>query len=339
MATEMAQSRVRLHTVVGKTDFLVTEDAGVNARNLAVSVPISAKLQAAWSLATGKALSLGDSPLADVKDQGVQTNANIGLLAALMLTIVLPITMDASKSEQTNAYMITEPPALGQVTFVLLWMSSVSLLLATLGSVVAIIGFAQMNSRDEARYMSRIASSELLMPLKQLVIGMGAFLLATVCWMAIVMFGLDVIGDCGEVDENGTAVDPVACGDQTAVFVVCIVTSSLFFTWSSLVLVNAVAKMHKCKCVDSRHLRARTPCRTHHPMPRPLQGACRGRLPPPTLALLAPPTPSRPPPAEWPQVQVWAGGEGLHVVVRASPWRQAAVADAVPVHRRTEGQR
>ena len=67
---------------------------------------------------TGNAFSDNDN--ADARAQVITRSSNVGLIAALFLTIVVPIMYDAIYGAETNAYMVTDPAWVGILYFFLL---------------------------------------------------------------------------------------------------------------------------------------------------------------------------------------------------------------------------
>lgn len=98
-----------------------------------------AKMYAVISLVTGNVVTTGDSPLADVKTQAISTSSNIGLLSALILTIIFPLTYDSVPGPESNSYMITDPEWVGAVYFYLGVTSSWALCMSVLFSILTLL--------------------------------------------------------------------------------------------------------------------------------------------------------------------------------------------------------
>ena len=164
-------ARDRLNTSVDPTVFSrigANEGAVVStSANLKVSVPLRSFVRAAWSVFTLDVFSVGDTPLADLKDQAVTVNTNVGLLSALILTIVVPIAFDAVLQPQTNSYIQTKAPWVGQLYFVCLFITCVGYMFATLSSVYCILIVNETTSSTQTRYLLEAAKSEFLYPVQR----------------------------------------------------------------------------------------------------------------------------------------------------------------------------
>jgi len=165
----------------------------------------------------------------------VSVNTNTGLLAALVLTIVVPFLFDASTSPQTNAYIVTNPAWVGQVYFTLGFYTALCLFCATLGSIGIIILLNETTSEHECRYYVGIAQQEALYSVKMLVLGMAGVYGCFLLWLVIVNFQLNTSQDCM---DNG-------CGSFALTFAACIALACIILLHGVHVAVNMVAKLHK----------------------------------------------------------------------------------------------
>ena len=86
--------------VVRQKDFSLKSNSYLDSP---VHVPISSTLRALWCIATGKFLGVGDHPLADIKQQTINACTNLGLMSALLLTIIVPMLLDAAPGERVSS--------------------------------------------------------------------------------------------------------------------------------------------------------------------------------------------------------------------------------------------
>ena len=93
-------------------------------------------VQAAWSIATGQFMTVGDSPLADLKEQTTNMSTNIDLMSALVLTMIVPIMYDAGLGPQNNSYMVTDPFWVGSLYFALACSASWTFAISTVFAVL-----------------------------------------------------------------------------------------------------------------------------------------------------------------------------------------------------------
>ena len=226
--------RARLNTSIDNGAFF---DQSVRS---GVRVPLMARLRALMALSTGQLMKVGYSPLADVKEEAVNANANVGLISALVLTILVPITFDAAYGPQTNGYIITSPSWVGQVYFVACALSSWAFGLSTLIAVLVILVMNETSTMDQARYLKSIADSEFITPLKLFIMGWGFLIVVLVLWASIVLFDLHRAANCDDVSER--------CGSRPWTFVLMMVGVNLI----SFLAVNDAALL-VAKLYKSRH--------------------------------------------------------------------------------------
>ncbi|KAL1529484.1 hypothetical protein AB1Y20_000430 [Prymnesium parvum] len=178
---------------VERSVFLVPSHANWS---VSVSVPWRAKWHALASILSGRFLKTGDSPLANIKEQMICAATNVGLLAALLLTIVVPILFDVAYGIQTNALIMTHPLWLGQVYFVLLLASGWALFLSTMFSVLVILVLNETIKDAEARYLASVAHLKLLVPVYLFSLAFLLLLTALLIWLIISLFDLSNAEQC-----------------------------------------------------------------------------------------------------------------------------------------------
>ena len=216
----MAQQRARLNTTVGASEFMTHGHA---PHALTVRITWQAKIRAAWAVLTGKMMSIGDSPLADLKDQTINANTNIGLISALVLTIVVPLLLDAALGEQTNAYMVTHPAWIGSLYFTFAAASAWALAMSTLFSILTVLILNETSSAAESHYLVGVAETELSLPFKLTVVGWCSLVIMLVLWLVIVCFNLSAAGECSIGTVGQEPNDEHACGPFPHVFIATLV--------------------------------------------------------------------------------------------------------------------
>lgn len=225
--------RQRLATVVQGPDFARREKRdGVEK----LTITFWSRLLALKTLATGEALAVGDTPLADTKEQATAAAANVGLLAALSLTIVWPMACDATDSLQTNAYILSSPAPVGQIYFVMLWVCSVALFMSTLSTVAVMIGLSELTTELQARYFCSVARSELFFSVKYLLVAGFLFMCSGAMLLVITTFDTTVAEDCATTNT---------CPSTLPALVVALTLTSLIGLHGALVVTSAVAKIYK----------------------------------------------------------------------------------------------
>ena len=161
----------------------------------AVQVSLKAKAYAFLSLITGSAFSDGDR-VADARAQVMTRSSNVGLIAALFLTIVVPIMYDAIYGVQTNAYMITDPAWVGISYFFLLAMSSWAFAMTCLFAILIILVTNQLSTPSESSYLFNIARAEFGRPVQYVVVGWNFMIVAVTLWLIIAFFNLNAADEC-----------------------------------------------------------------------------------------------------------------------------------------------
>ena len=247
-----AQQRARLNTTVGASEFMTHGSA---PPALAVRITWQAKLHAAWAVLTGKMMSVGDSPLADLKDQTINANSNIGLIAALVLTMVVPLLFDAALGEQTNAYMVTRPAWVGTVYFAFAAASAWALAMSTLFSILTVLVLNETAGAAESHYLVHVAEVELSLPFKLTVIGWGSLVVVLVLWLVIVCFNLSAAGECAIGTSGVESSTEEQCGPFAHVFVTTLVVTQIISVYTVHHAINLTAKLYKCRHKMSSHLR------------------------------------------------------------------------------------
>lgn len=161
----------------------------------AVQVSLKAKAYAFLSMITGSAFSDGDH-IADARAQVMTRSSNVGLIAALFLTIVVPIMYDAIYGAQTNAYMITDPAWVGILYFFLLAMSSWAFAMTSLFAILIILVTNQLSTPSESSYLFNIARAEFGRPVQYVVVGWNCMIVAVILWLIIAFFNLSAADEC-----------------------------------------------------------------------------------------------------------------------------------------------
>ena len=209
-----------------------------NLEAINVNVPLSARLRAFYSIISGQLLGLGDSPLADVKDQTINAASNIGLLSALILTVSVPFFLDCAYGVETNAYGITNPGWVGPVFFTLAVASSWAFGLSAALAVLTILVLNEC-TQAESRYLSSLASSELNSPLKVFMLGWTLVVIMLAFWLAIVTLGLS----SAEICED----DPMQCKNTPITFIACLVAVNILSTYAVNDACKLVAKLYQTR--------------------------------------------------------------------------------------------
>lgn len=248
-----------------------------------------ARLLALRSLMTGSMLKAGDSPIADVKTQTIDTSTNVGLMSALVLTIVVPIMFDAAPGAQTNSYMITNPEWVGTCYFafgaVAAWLFAIS----TIFAILTILVVNETYSTVESQSLVIAAQAQFLRPIQYFVMGWSSMVFMLILWLAIISFDLAAVDECDkEVSEPSSGPDTgITCDRYPVTFGVTLlsinivsvhavhsaveVTPSLAcrhvhassmtcsMLHDSIVVVlclKLIAKLYKCKHMVTRRLKA-----------------------------------------------------------------------------------
>jgi len=186
------------------------------------------------------------SILADLKAELVSLNTSIGLISALILTMVYPIMYDAVPAEQTNGYLKTSPAAVGCLYFFTISLSTVFFTFATLCTVAVNMFLDLTNSEAEARFFIRVSHTQIRkITVEYLVAGLVTFLGSAVLWMVITLLALQ--------DEGGDdAASGEQVGDESAnskkwtaslILSMCIFGGILVYTGQNLS--EIVAKLYK----------------------------------------------------------------------------------------------
>jgi hypothetical protein len=161
----------------------------------AVQVSLKAKAYAFLSMITGSAFSDGDH-IADARAQVMTRSSNVGLIAALFLTIVVPIMYDAIYGAQTNAYMITDPACVVISYFFLLAMLSWAFAMTSLFAILIILVTNQLSTPSEGRYLFTIARAEFIRPVQYLLFGLLTLSIALTLFLIIAFFNLSAVDEC-----------------------------------------------------------------------------------------------------------------------------------------------
>ena len=212
-----------------------------------------ARWQSAVSILTGRVLNVGDSQFSDVKDQSVQSLTNIGLLAALVLTITVGLLVDAAYTENSNGWISTEPWWIGQAYFTCIAASTVSMLWATVGSVVVIIVLHETCSVHEVRYLIASVHRQTSMPLAMLMIGGLCLSLAYLLWLVIVCFRLQVSAITGASDSVNSSLNGTDSTDIESeefflgAFIGCTLSMVVESLYALFCLLDLVAALHKTR--------------------------------------------------------------------------------------------
>lgn len=192
-------------------------------------------VQAAWSIATGQFMTVGDSPLADLKEQTTNMSTNIGLMSALVLTMIVPIMYDAGLGPQNNSYMVTDPFWVGSLYFALACSASWTFAISTVFAVLNIMALNETGSSREANHFVMIASTELRTTSDLFTLSWVMLVGVVVLWASIVCFDLSGNEDCDE-----------SC-NMPGAFAAMIVTCNAISAYACFRACSLIAKLYKCK--------------------------------------------------------------------------------------------
>lgn len=168
-------------------------------------VPLRAKLSATIALGSGMVFTEGDdSPLANVKEQTISATTNLGLVAALVFTVVVPLLVDASPGQFTNGYIYTSPEWVGKLYFCVCAVCAWNLALVILFGIGVIMIMNETTHERESRYLGDLAGAELMIPYNLMVISFMLLLLLIALWATISLLDMwDVDGDIASRGEVG----------------------------------------------------------------------------------------------------------------------------------------
>ena len=142
--------RARLNTSVGKVAFIY------QSVRSGVRVPLMARLRALMTLSTGQLMRVGYSPLADVKEEAVNANANVDYPCSNHIRCCI---------WSSDKWIHHHKPCMGRASL-LCGMCLVFVGVDTLIVVLVILVVNETSTMDQARYMKSIADAEFLTPLK-----------------------------------------------------------------------------------------------------------------------------------------------------------------------------
>ena len=224
------------------------EDFKTARRGLEETFTISmrARVLALWSFLTGNMLNTGDSPIADVKAQTIATSTNIALVSALILTVIVPIVLDAAPGTQTNSYMVTNPAWIGTSYFVSSIMAAWSFMISTMFAVLTILILNELHTKAECQYLVIVAQGQFIRPIQYFMLGLGFLIAALILWLTIVCFSLEdeegrtrTCDDVATTNSSGAG-DP-SCEWYTMTFVsaLVIVNTLNLHVWHNLIMVCA----------------------------------------------------------------------------------------------------
>lgn len=210
-------------------------------------ISVADKARALLAILSGRFLSVGDSPNVDRKEQCVQANTNIGLISALVLTMLVPVMYDVALGAQTNSYMVTEPMWPGVLLFACTAVSTWMFMLSTIFSIVVILIVGETASQMEGRYLLCLAETESHVPYFFAAGGFGLLFIVCFVWLVIVSFNLTKETNCvasvGAEDEDCTY--PI-----TFSIVVCCVWGSAL--WVMNQSMSLVAKLYHVRDLMSQ---------------------------------------------------------------------------------------
>ena len=240
-------------TIVRDESFNVESEG--RSRDYNVTVGPVALMKAQLKVFTLKFFELGDSPLADAREQVIQVHANVGLVSALFLTIVLPNLFDTAKSMQTNALIATNPGWVGSLYFMMNYWAFAYFCVSTMGTVFSMIGIAILPT-DVANFWMKCARNEMKMPILFMALGISCFSSAMFLWLTIVSFSLyrepqsDIEGFFSE-SYTGTGLPITKPDDDTypndfpVTYALTLITASCLVSIASFAWARGIAIMYK----------------------------------------------------------------------------------------------
>jgi len=200
------------------------------------SISIAVRLRAALALIRGDFLSAGDSPISDPKQQTVDANMNIGLISALVLTILVPTLFDASLSEQTNAYIVTEPAWVGSLYFVTNAVSAWCLALSTLFAILVMLVLGEVPVKNQAQHLIQIAATECRMAFTLTIAGWMLLVVGLILWLVIVSFNLSALDSCDD-----------SCGSFPVAFWATLIAINITSAYVFHYAISLVAKLYQSR--------------------------------------------------------------------------------------------
>jgi len=161
----------------------------------AVHVSLRAKAIAFLSLMTGSAFEIRGSD-EDARADAESTSTSVGLIAALVLTLVVPLAFDSIYGVQTNAYMVTDPAWVGIIYFFFLTMAAILFAISVGFAILSILVTRQLSTPSEGRYLFTIARAEFIRPVQYLLFGLLTLSIALTLFLIIAFFNLSAVDEC-----------------------------------------------------------------------------------------------------------------------------------------------
>jgi len=161
----------------------------------AVHVSLRAKAIAFLSLMTGSAFEIRGSD-EDARADAESTSTSVGLIAALVLTLVVPLAFDSIYGVQTNAYMVTDPAWVGIIYFFFLIIAALFFGISVGLAILTILVTRQLSTPSESSYLFNIARAEFGRPVQYVVVGWNFMIVAVTLWLIIAFFNLNAADEC-----------------------------------------------------------------------------------------------------------------------------------------------
>ena len=181
----------------------------------AVHVSLRAKAIAFLSLMTGSAFEIRGSD-EDARADAESTSTSVGLIAALVLTLVVPLAFDSIYGVQTNAYMVTDPAWVGIIYFFFLTMAAILFAISVGFAILTILVTRQLSTPSEGRYLFTIARAEFIRPVQYLFFGLLTLLIALTLFLIIAFFNLSAVDECEPALPSTSALLSLNVSSDTA---------------------------------------------------------------------------------------------------------------------------
>ena len=167
-------------------------------------VSLRAKATAICSLMTGSAFHVRESDT-DARADAEAMSSSVGIMAALLLALCVPVLFDSVYGVQTNSYMVTDPAWIGITYFFFLTMATFLFAFSVVCAILTILVTRQLSSQSESRLLFKIARAEFIMPVQHVTFGLMSMVTAFAFWLYIVFFDKSAVVECGEPSSTSTS--------------------------------------------------------------------------------------------------------------------------------------